>query len=124
MTIDVDDLASEISAGIYGDDRMGVATLNAAVAALSALVAEVERLRYEAVLLRTGRDATRAYADRVESEVLYLRAERASVVAWLRADAAERDAEGDSDIPRYAAVALRQSANTIERGEHRREEKP
>jgi hypothetical protein len=57
-TIDIDDLADAISAGIYGDDRMSRSTLNAATAALSQLVAEVERLR----------------------------GERAAVVAWLRAN--------------------------------------
>ncbi len=57
-TIDIDDLADAISAGIYGDDRMSRSTLNAATAALSQLVAEVERLRDE----------------------------RTAVVAWLRAN--------------------------------------
>jgi len=80
------------------------------------LVAEVERLRDEADLLRTAREATRAYADRVEAEVLALRGERAAVVAWLRevADAPETYVN--------EAIALRGAALGIERGEHRREE--
>ena len=47
MTIDVDDLVAQISAGIYGDDRMTWDIIEAATTALSQLVAEVERLRGE-----------------------------------------------------------------------------
>lgn len=47
MTIDVDDLVAQISAGIYGDDRMTWDTIEAATTALSQLVTEVERLRGE-----------------------------------------------------------------------------
>ena len=60
MSIDIDDLASDIATGIYGDDRMSASDLNAALSALAALVSEVERLRGE-----------------VERD-------RAAVVAWLR----------------------------------------
>ena len=116
MNFDIEDLASDITTGIYGDDRMSVATLNAAVAALAALVAEVERLRAEADLLRTGRDAARDYADRVEAEVLYLRGERAAVVAWLREVLAE------ASLPLGVSQVFDAVVDTIERGEHRREE--
>ena len=77
------------------------------------LLAEIERLRAEVDLLRTGREATRCYADRVEAEVLVLRGERAAVVKWLR-DVA------DAPVP-WVDDAIRDAALGIERGEHRRE---
>jgi hypothetical protein len=70
------------------------------------LLAEIERLRAEVDLLRTGREAARCYADRVEAEVVALRGERVAVVAWLR----------DSYLETQEALADR-----IENGEHRRE---
>lgn len=81
-----------------------------------ALLAEIERLRAEVDLLRTGREAARSYADRVEAEVVALRGERAAVVAWLRevADAPETWVDD--------AIALRGASTSIERGEHRRED--
>ena len=82
------------------------------------LLAEIERLRAEAELLRTGREAARCYADRVEAEVVVLRGERAAVVAWLRA---EVDAAMEMHLPVRAATFL-ECAEAIERGEHRREE--
>lgn len=72
------------------------------------LLAEIERLRAEVDLLRTGREAARCYADRVEAEVLALRGERVAVVAWLRV---ECTSEGPDTL-----------ANAIERGDHRRGE--
>ena len=77
---------------------------------IAALVAEVERLRDEAELLRTGREAARCYADRVEAEVVVLRGERAAVVAWLR-QASERMND----------ATLAHAADCVEDGEHRRE---
>ena len=50
--IDIDDLASEIAKGIYGDDRMSAADINAAMAALSSLIDEVQLLRAENRKLR------------------------------------------------------------------------
>ena len=67
------------------------------------LLAEIERLRAEVELLRTGREAARCYADRVEAEVLVLRGERAAVVAFVR------------------GARLDDFAHAIENGEHRRE---
>lgn len=88
---------------------------------VSALVAEVERLRDEADLLRSGLEATRAYADRLETEVLSLRGERAAAVAWLLARAREtanRRPGNENEISlTYSLVA-----DMFERGEHRREE--
>ena len=81
---------------------------------LAALVAEIERLRAEVDLLRTGREAARCYADRVEAEVVALREERAAVVAWLR---------GVADDPETfveEATLLRSTSNAVERGDHRR----
>ena len=82
------------------------------------LLAEIERLRAEVDLLRTGREAARCYADRVEAEVLSLRGERAAVVAWLR------DKADTTMRPGFArqTLALMDAADAIERGEHRREE--
>ncbi len=88
---------------------------------VSALVAEVERLRDEAVLLRTGRDAARDYADRLEREALSLRGERAAVVSWLLARAGEtanRRPGNENEISLTYSLA----ADFIERGDHRREE--
>jgi len=82
------------------------------------LVAEVERLRDEADLLRTGREAARSYADRVEAEVVALRGERAAVVAWL---GAEVDAAMEMHLPVRAATFLA-CAEAIECGAHRRED--
>lgn len=84
------------------------------------LIAEVERLRAEADLLRTGIEATRAYADRVEAELLSLRGERAAVVAWLHR--MERNARhwGGKDDER--ADIYTRLADVFECGEHRKEE--
>ena len=83
------------------------------------LLAEIERLRAEVDLLRTGREVARSYADRVEAEVLVLRGERAAVVTWL---GAEVDAAMEMHLPVRAATFL-ECAEAIERGAHRREEK-
>jgi hypothetical protein len=74
-----------------------------APADIAGLVAEVE-------LLRTGRDVSRAYADRLEAEALVLRGERAAVVEWLRR------------VTMDARDLYHASADHIERGDHRREE--
>jgi hypothetical protein len=58
-------------------------------------------------------EATRAYADRVEAEVVALRGERAAVVAWLREAAY---------TTLYDARAW-DVADAIERGEHHSAEK-
>lgn len=76
-----------------------------------AMIAEIERLRAEVELLRTGRDVTRAHADRLEAEALVLRGEREAVVTWLQA-ASQRWAVDDP---------LNEAADAIERGDHRRE---
>ena len=85
---------------------------------IAALVAEVERLRGEAELLRTGRDVTRDYADRLEAEVVELRGERAAVVASLRAEA---EAAAHTLQAGEWAGYINNIADCIERGEHRRE---
>jgi hypothetical protein len=65
-----------------------------------------------------GRDVTRAYADRLEAEVVELRGERAAVVASLRAEA---EAEAQTYTVQAAEWARRidNIADGIERGEHR-----
>ena len=112
-TIDIDNLVSAISAGIYGDDRMSWSTIEAATTALSQLVEEVERLRE--LLLNAGwpREAEGL-------AVLALRYERAAVVAWLR----ERHTDTKEWDGRVNAVShtYDHAADCIERGEHRREE--
>ena len=137
--IDLDDVVSCVAAGIYGDNRMSPRERDGALASLSALVEEVNRLREDAVVarsvettltveverlrtnaaareqfLRRDGDLLRAAErerDDLRKEVERLRAEvdreRAAVVAWLRGR------------PGYGPVA-----DAIERGEHRREEKP
>jgi hypothetical protein len=45
QSFDIDELVSDITAGIYGDDRMDRHTLNAALLALDTLVAEIKRLK-------------------------------------------------------------------------------
>jgi hypothetical protein len=103
VSLDIDDLASDIATGIYGDDRMSVADLNAALSALAALVAEVARLREFRNAMHAGNDeVAEAVAD-----------ERAVVVAWLRSEATER---------LWRQEPMDAAANAIERGEHRREE--
>jgi len=79
VSIDIDDLASDIATGIYGDDRMSASDLNAALSALAALVSEVERLRGE-----------------VERD-------RAAVVAWLRTQGMAPYAQSNLD---YAATMI------------------
>ena len=101
---------------------------------IAALVAEVERLR-------TGRDVTRCYADRVEAEVLALRTEAATMRSWAE-EAAKAENENAEDAKRERAavvvwlrdlamdscewseraVVYDSCAFAIESGEHRREE--
>ena len=119
--LDLDALASDISVGIHGGDRF------AALAALCTLIAEIERLRaleadaerarvkadlwnyYAAFVAANGAGSiTELVVQRDEARAA-VEAERAAVVAWLRE-------HGDQ---RRATLADR-----IERGEHRREEKP
>jgi regulator of replication initiation timing len=50
--IDIDDLASAIATGIYGDHRMSASDLNTAMSALSSLVDEAQLLRAENRKLR------------------------------------------------------------------------
>ena len=90
----------------HGADEAVTNMVANACADIGALVAEVE-------LLRAGRDVTRAYADRLEAEVVELRGERAAVVAWLREVA-------DTPVP-WVDDAIRDAALAIERGEHRSE---
>jgi hypothetical protein len=123
MTIDLDDIESRISDGIYGDGQRcdSVLVREDAFFALAEIIAEVERLRGEADLLRTGREAARSYADRVEAEVVTLRGERAAVVAWLRYEAELRTGTNTAAAFRVSE-GLSGAADDIERGEHRREE--
>jgi hypothetical protein len=110
--IDLYDTEALIVDGIYGDDRMSRKQRDEAMAALAALVAEVERLRAQIADCEQG---YRFAASKAEAK------ERAAVVAWLRA---ECGSPGHED--RYCAYCRvrRNIAADIERGEHRRKEKP
>jgi hypothetical protein len=78
---------------------------------LAALIAEVERLRAERHLDNV--DLAQAYDfARNKGETL----EREAVVTWLRAQVSQAVSDGD--------LNLDWAAERIERGEHRREEKP
>ena len=78
---------------------------------VSALIAEVERLRAERHLDNV--DLAQAYDfARNKGETL----EREAVVAWLRAQVSQAVSDGDLDLD--------WAADAIERGEHRRKETP
>ena len=87
---------------------------------IAALLAEVDRLRGEAELLRTGRDVSRAYADRLEAEIVELREDRAAVIKWLREEA-EAAAQTYTVQAGEWAKRIDNMADAIERGEHRKE---
>lgn len=117
---DLYDTEALIVDGIYGDDRMSRKQRDEAMAALAALVAEVERLRAHressAANLLKGYETGKAE-------------ERAAVVAWLRAQVASVTLYRVDDVSVDAASAgvamlLAHVANAIERGEHRREGEP
>jgi hypothetical protein len=76
-----------------------------------ALVAEIERLR------RFEASAEHARSSLETAIVAAVERERAAIVAWLRAVAPNAPT-------RRGADELAWCANAIERGEHRREEKP
>lgn len=110
MSLDIDDLASDIATGIYGDDRMSVADLNAALSALAALVAEVAWLREFRNAMHAGNDeVAEAVAD-----------ERAAVVAWLRSEAFIMEFHKKTKLGWFIRDI---AADAIERGEQRSEEK-
>ena len=122
MSIDLDDIESRINEGIYGDDRMTDTGRDDAFSALAVLLAEAERLRAEVSYLRACVPPTRptdygheVWAAALRAEVA---AERAAVVAWLRAGASNHQGFG----VRLIGDELDAYANNIERGEHRREE--
>ena len=125
MSIDLDAIKARLDVATSGpwwtDEtaEMDAVLIANAPGDITALVAEVERLRDEAVLLRTGRDAAREYADRVEADVLFLRGERtaederADVVAYL-AHAREFPFTHASGIP----AVLDALYDLIEQGHH------
>ena len=83
-----------------------------------ALVAEVERLRVERA--EWARLLVEAKKEGARSTVAERATERTAVVTWL---GAEVDAAMEMYLPVRAATFLA-CAEAIERGEHRREEKP
>lgn len=110
------------------------------------MIAEIERLRAEADLLRTGRDVTREHADRLEAETKRLRASLHATrrvrdtlrlrlthlsAILLRADDLATEAERAAvatylrgladDYGVCIDLSLAEQADIIERGEHRRE---
>jgi hypothetical protein len=112
MTIDLDDIESRISDGIWGDDRETDTQRDDAFSALATLVAEVERLRAiigdQQILLADHQMDTRHAFDEGGH------AERTAVVAWLRSLQPHNT--------EVVAVYLQMLADVIERGGHRREE--
>jgi len=109
MSIDLDDIERRINEGIYGDDRMTGTGRDDAFAALSVLLAEVERLRSinDDYLLEMGRQHAL-----LRDQAREAKTERAAVVAWLRAEAY---------LTLYEASPW-QVSDAIERGDHRPEE--
>lgn len=97
-------------------DRATATMLLHARADIETLLAEVERLREEAHELRLMvEEAARAENANAEDA----KRERAAVVAWLRGfDTDTRSASSD------IRWCIRGLVNYIERGDHRREEKP
>lgn len=116
MSIDLDAIEARIAAGIYGDDRLSKEERNDAFSALAEVIAEVETLRAEVDLLQQEARIRKAINEGLASEVAK---ERAAVVAWLRT--------GEPVEVWHQAVGgtcYTTAADAIERGEHRREEKP
>ena len=105
---DIEAIKGRIANAIYGDDRLTGAEVFDALAALDALVAEVERLRADNARIMLEAERHRRIADEAIDRIESAEEERADVLAWLRE-------HGDQ---RRAVLADR-----IERGEHRREEK-
>ena len=83
---------------------------------VDALVAEVERLRGDKVRIMLEAERHRCIADEAIERIESAEAERVDVVAWLREQAADWEGLG--------VDACLHEADNIERGEHRREEKP
>ena len=108
MSIDLADIERRINEGIHGDDRMTDSDFDDAFSALAALLAEVERLRSinDDSLLEMGRQHA-LLRDQKRGE----NAERAAVVAWLRAQAY---------LTLYDSSPWEVS-DAIERGEHVKE---
>jgi hypothetical protein len=127
MSIDLDDIESRINEGIYGDDRTSDTQRDDAFAALAVLLAEVERLRGEVSYLRACVPPAHPsdYGHEVWSAALRdaVTAERAAVVAWLSAKGRAWMATYTTEWGFHRARCLEQTADDIERGEHRREEK-
>jgi hypothetical protein len=121
--IDLYDTEALIVDGIYGDDRMSRKQRDEAMAALAALVAEVERLRAEADEMRRWAEEA-AHAENLNAQDA--QKERAAVVAWLRKNANDTMTHPQTDRLAYARAysALHTAADAIERGEHRREREP
>lgn len=121
-TIYIDDLVSIINAGIYGDDRMSTVTLNAAIEALTQLVARMQQMQAERDHFRNAWAAAQARLDCGTDATEAVRYECALVVAWLRR--MEKNAiywSGKQDNER--ADIYHRLADVFECGEHREEQK-
>jgi len=104
--IDIEAIKGRIADGICGDDRLTGAEVFDALAALNALVAEVERLR--GLLLDAGWPALAI----AEVSANGAAQERAATVDWLRDCALDPETTG-------AEMRLLQGlASCIERGDH------
>ena len=106
--IDLDDIESRINDGIYGIAQQSDADRDDAFSALSVLISEVKRLRLDSDDIEHSYNFARDKAKLLE---------RQAVVAWLRSDEPHRLWAGSVGGSEYTCAA-----DTIERGEHRREE--
>ena len=91
-------------------------------ATVSALLTEIERLRSinDEYLLNMGRQHAKLREQSRDAAI-----ERAAVVAWLREYAAPSHSDADNlTVSAPGAATVGRLADAIERGEHRREEKP
>jgi len=127
MSIDLDDIESRIAEGLANDHGYPLdgQVRSDAFSALEALVAEVERLRAECRTLQEWCEIAAAAENANADDA---RQERAAVVAWLRGESSRYTGEGLEPMQAMfscgAGMTLVNAADTIERGEHRREEKP
>lgn len=104
--IDIEALKGRIANGIYGDDRLTGAEVFDALAALDALVAEVERLRGQR---HADNEAIAGAWDAGRDN------ERAAVVKWLRDEAARLR---KAMFVGSRAYVLESTAYMIENGVH------
>ena len=113
MTREHAQLMARVGTAIYSEFDLPQTDRDAVYNEVEALITEVERLRAERHI--DNEQLARAWDESRDME-------RAAVVAWLRGLAA--DATSRVFVPLSRAKAYLAAADAIERGLHRREEKP